>query len=218
MERPRLAVLIPAFNESKTIGNVVKEAISYCDVYVVDDNSNDNTAKEAILNGAKVIHNQGLNGYENALSYGFSSVRKLDYDYIITLDADGQHDPKYIQNFIDIIFSSSPSIIIAERTVLPRLSEIFFSKFTSYFYNIGDAFSGFKSYKVKDYKGYEFGMYKLTGLNFLNLCIVRNKMYQTFSITINDRLDQPRFGTTFKANMRLIRSILTFLFFMIYRR
>ena len=85
--------------------------------YIVDDNGkryidgsggaavsclghSDNTVKEATLNGAKIIHNQGLSGYENALSYGFSSVRQSDYDYIITLDADGQHDPKYIQNFI----------------------------------------------------------------------------------------------------------------------
>lgn len=218
MERPRLVAIIPAFNESKTICSVVMEAVKYCDVFVIDDNSDDNTYSEAIAGGAKVITNIGPNGYENALNFGYSQVCSLEYDYIVTLDADGQHDPEHLGKIIDHIKKSNPSIIIAERTVLPRVSEIVFSKITNFLYDIKDPFSGFKCYKAEDYQDHKFGEHKLTGLNFLNLCIVNKKSYLTFPIIVNDRLDDPRFGSTFNANARLLRSIVTFFILIIFRR
>lgn len=218
MERPRLAAIIPAFNESNTIGRVVEDALNYCDVFVVDDNSSDSTASEAIINGAKVITNSGPNGYENALNYGFNEIRKCDYEYIVTLDADGQHDPNHLNKIIDCITQEEPSIIIAERTILPRITEIIFSKITNFFFKIKDPFSGFKCYKVQDYLDHDFGRYKLTGLNLLNICIVKKRAYITFPIEINDRSDAPRFGNAFNANIRLIRSIVTFFLLIIYRK
>jgi glycosyltransferase involved in cell wall biosynthesis len=218
MERSRLVAIIPAFNESKTICSVVKEAVKYCDVFVIDDNSDDNTHSEAIAGGAKVIKNLGPNGYENALNFGYSHVCGLEYENIVTLDADGQHDPAHLGKIIDHIEKSNPSIIIAERTILPRMSEIVFSKITSFLFSIKDPFSGYKCYKKKDYLGHRFGEHKLTGLNFLNLCIVNKKSYLTFPIIVNDRLDEPRFGSTLNANARLVRSIVSFFVLILLRK
>lgn len=219
MELYRLAALIPAYNESETIGKVVSQVRDFCDVYVVDDYSTDNTFMQAELNGAFVIRNTGDNGYESALGFGYREVAQKDYDYILTLDADGQHNPNYIKVFFKHLSSSSDaSIIIAQRKRLPRISEKFFSQITRRFFNIKDAFSGFKCYKVKDFLNYSFSDHHLTGLNFLNLALVNNKEIITFDISIEDRKDSPRFGSSFISNLILIRSISIFFILLIMRR
>lgn len=219
MESFRLAALIPAFNESKTIGKVVSATKKFCDVYVVDDHSTDDTYLQAELNGGCVIKNIGPNGYENALGFGYSKVSRMDYDFIITLDADGQHDPNYINSFLKhLTLENNISIIIAQRDRLPRLTEKFFSKITGKIFNIKDAFSGYKCYRVKHFLNYNFSDHHLTGLNFLNLALAKNKNVITFDIKINDRSDQPRFGSSLISNIILTRSIFIFCILFILRK
>ena len=82
MESYRVAAVIPAFNESDTIYDVVTGVKNFCDVFVVDDHSSDETFNLANKAGGKVYKNQGKSGYENALNYGYSKVSNLGYDYI----------------------------------------------------------------------------------------------------------------------------------------
>jgi glycosyltransferase involved in cell wall biosynthesis len=95
-----IAIVIPAFNEEKTISWVVEEAKRYGRVIVVDDCSSDDTAMLAKKAGALVIrhsHNQGLG---SSLRSGFRQALKMNADIIITIDADGQHSPRDIPRFI----------------------------------------------------------------------------------------------------------------------
>ncbi|MCX8174678.1 MAG: glycosyltransferase family 2 protein [Candidatus Micrarchaeota archaeon] len=92
----RIAIFIPARNEERAIGSVVLLAKKYGRVFVVDDGSEDRTAKIARKAGAEVIRNERGRGYGAALKAAFEKARTLDVDAIVTLDGDFQHNPQEI--------------------------------------------------------------------------------------------------------------------------
>lgn len=111
-----ICCLICAYNEEKTIGSVVKGCKKYFDsVIVVDDGSTDKSGDAAVLSGAYVIKHPKNSGKGAALKTGFDFALKNGFDAVITLDADGQHDPAEISKFIDSYKNNSGDIIIGNR-------------------------------------------------------------------------------------------------------
>ena len=102
LERSCLAV-VPAYNESGTVGRVVRalrENAPAFDVLVIDDGSTDSTCREAAAAGARVLRlpfNLGIGG---AVQAGFKFALENGYDYMIQVDGDGQHDPCEIEKLI----------------------------------------------------------------------------------------------------------------------
>lgn len=89
--------VIPAFNEDNSIANIVQETRKYVDqVIVVDDSSRDNTQELARRSGAIVLHHSKNRGVGAAMITGIAYAQKLKPDIVVTLDADGQHNPKDI--------------------------------------------------------------------------------------------------------------------------
>jgi len=95
--------VIPAYNEEKTVADIVKRAKKYCSVILVDDGSKDRTAELAKKAGAIVIEHEENKGYGKSLIDGINEAIKRKSDFIITLDADGQHDPDDIPKFIEAL-------------------------------------------------------------------------------------------------------------------
>lgn len=93
-------VVIPAYNEENTIKRIVKEAKKLCNILVVDDSSTDNTAKLAKGAGAFLMRHKYNMGYGSSLKDGINYAIKKKAKFIITMDADGQHNPKDISKFI----------------------------------------------------------------------------------------------------------------------
>jgi glycosyltransferase involved in cell wall biosynthesis len=95
---------MPAWNESESIGNTIREVFEFgppCDVLVVDDGSRDNTAQVAREAGATVLQlpfNMGVGG---AMRTGFKYAKSHGYNQVIQVDADGQHDPRDIKAVLD---------------------------------------------------------------------------------------------------------------------
>ncbi|NOZ72605.1 MAG: glycosyltransferase family 2 protein [Chloroflexi bacterium] len=112
---PSLLALIPAYNESTHISVVVQGALPYLPVLVVDDGSTDETAQRAQEAGAQVLRQSRNQGKGAALRAGFEWALARDYDAVITLDADGQHDPAEIPRFIDLFEHSQADLIIGAR-------------------------------------------------------------------------------------------------------
>ena len=89
-------VLIPAYNEEGAVASVVEEVravVPDATILVVDDCSEDNTIGEARRSGASVLplpHHLGLGGCVQA---GYRLAFELDFEYVIRVDGDGQHDP-----------------------------------------------------------------------------------------------------------------------------
>lgn len=109
-------VCIPALNAEKSIGRIVKKCLNHVDeVVVCDDGSSDNTATIARENGAEVISHEKNQGYGAALMTLFDQARKKDTDVMITLDADGQHDPNDIPLFLKKMKENKSDIVIGSR-------------------------------------------------------------------------------------------------------
>ncbi len=104
-------IVIPAHNEEKHIGKVIKETKKFANnILVVDDGSQDKTSFVAEKSGAFVLKHIVNLGKGAALKTGCEYAIKKGAEKIVVLDADGQHDPKEIPNFIkalnkaDIVF------------------------------------------------------------------------------------------------------------------
>lgn len=117
----KLAILIPAYNEEKTIQKVIETlpktipGISDIKVVVVNDGSADNTAEIAHEAGATVIShviNRGLGG---ALGTGFKYAKTHNFDLLITFDGDGQHNPDDIAPVIAPIVAGDADVSIGSR-------------------------------------------------------------------------------------------------------
>ena len=115
MEARGIVALIPAYNAAHLLTPVVQGARARLAVLVVDDGSNDATATAAEQAGATVIRQRPNQGKGRALQTGFRRALADGYDAVLTLDADGQHDPAEIPNFLDRYASTHADLIIGAR-------------------------------------------------------------------------------------------------------
>ncbi len=107
--------LIPAYNEAAHIGEVVRGALEHLPVLVVDDGSTDDTAAIATRAGATVISHPTNRGKGAALITGFGWALDRGCEAVITLDADGQHDPIEIPVFLAAWARGEGDLIIGYR-------------------------------------------------------------------------------------------------------
>ena len=116
--RNELMILIPAFNEAGAIASVVEEVHQFVpgtQVLVVDDASVDGTYERAQSAGADVLrlpYHLGLGGCVQA---GYKLAYELGYDYVIRVDGDGQHDPKYIPELLKVLRETGCHMVIGSR-------------------------------------------------------------------------------------------------------
>ncbi len=110
----KITAIIPAYNEEKTIGSVVLGTRQrVLRVIVVDDGSQDKTAEIAKLAGAKVLVHPQNQGKGAALKTGFQAAR--DSDIIVTLDSDGQHEPREISRLLEPILNGEADVVNGSR-------------------------------------------------------------------------------------------------------
>jgi len=97
----RIITIIPAYNEEDAIGNVVNGVNKYSDILVVDDGSTDETSFLAVNAGAKIVKHAKNMGKGAAIKTGLEYALDNDYDLMILLDGDGQHNPQCIPRLLD---------------------------------------------------------------------------------------------------------------------
>jgi len=113
---PRVFIVIPALNEERTICWVVYQATKQADaVIVVDDGSSDLTAEMAKECGAVVLKHKVNLGKGAALRTGFVESLRRGANIVVTLDADGQHDPREIEKLIAPIVNDEADVVIGSR-------------------------------------------------------------------------------------------------------
>jgi len=113
---PLISVVIPAFNEERSLGFILQrtnEAFKKMDLYheviVINDGSNDRTAKVAMEYGGILINNEENLGKGDALKKGF--MRANGY-FIVTLDADGEHEPEEIPNLLYPVLNGNNNVAV----------------------------------------------------------------------------------------------------------
>ena len=149
---------IPAYNEAKYIRSVVLQARQYVDeVLVVDDGSNDNTARVAELAGATVIRHHENKGYGAAIQSILAEVKKRNPDVFVLLDADAQHNPNEIPALIKPILEGFDLVIgsrEAQKDKTPRYRRIgqkvlLHSARLASKTNVSDSECGFRAFSEK---------------------------------------------------------------------
>lgn len=115
VHNPQILCLIPAYNEAAHISGVVAQARQFLPVLVVDDGSSDDTAVLAEQSGAEVLRQVPNQGKGAALMAGFKIALARGYSAVLTLDADGQHDPLEIPKFLAEAERAAAGLIIGKR-------------------------------------------------------------------------------------------------------
>ncbi len=109
-------ICIPAYNEEKVIGDIVKRSLAHADkVIVCDDGSTDNTAQAAKESGATVILHKKNQGYGAAIITLFDRARQENADIMVTIDGDGQHDPDQIPLLINTMQENNVDVVVGSR-------------------------------------------------------------------------------------------------------
>lgn len=132
MPRQTIAVLIPCYNESKTIGKVVsdfRQALPEADIYVYDNNSTDETAAIAAAAGA-IVRREYRQGKGNVIR---SMFRDIDADCYIMVDGDDTYPAENARELADLVLSGQ-----ADMAAGDRLSSTYFKKNKRPFHNIGN--------------------------------------------------------------------------------
>ncbi len=115
--RQHISAVIPAFNEERSIQDVVKRTLRFVDeVLVVDDHSTDRTCELARKAGARVIQNRYERKPHLAILHG---IKSANADILVTLDADGQHPPRDIPRLLEPIIEGRADYTIGRRERLP---------------------------------------------------------------------------------------------------
>jgi len=158
---PRVLVVIPAHNEElslpRTLAEVRAKAPAGVDVLVVDDGSRDGTAVVAGDFGVRVVRHAVNLGVGGALQTGFRWAVEHGYDVGVQLDADGQHDPSYLDALLEPVLAGRCDVAIGSRFVSAtgyrapwnrRLGMLLFSAVVrvSLGRPISDTTSGFRAY------------------------------------------------------------------------
>ncbi len=206
-------VVIPAFNEEATIGEVVRCAKKYCGVLVVDDCSTDRTAAIAEENGALVLRNKKNLGYDASISIGVSNAARTA-DVMILMDADGQHDARDIPRFLELIGREKADVVVGVRPYAARLAEKLFGKFAKWKIDVSDPLCGFKAFKTNLFHklGYKSSVGTI-GTNFLFQAKKQGFVIKEVSITLRPRNDAPRFGqgSALRAELKIMRALIVVL-------
>ena len=150
----RTLVIIPALNEADCIGEVIAQARAHAgvDVLVIDDGSTDDTAAIAMLNGARVLRAPLWQGAWGAIQTGMRYATRHGYRAVITMDADGQHEPGYLPLLVeasrdaDVVIAACPS----RGSRMRHIAWSYFRLLTGLSFD--DLTSGFRYYNADAYR------------------------------------------------------------------
>lgn len=161
----RWLAALPVYNEVNYVNGVLDEVRRYVDdVLVVDDGSNDGTSEKlAARSDIAVVHHAKNSGYGAALNTAFQYAIEHGFDGVVTLDCDGQHEPKRIPRFVaaaadyDIVSGSRYLKVYEGDSEPPAARKAINQTVTREInsrlgYNLTDAFCGFKAYRTEALK------------------------------------------------------------------
>jgi glycosyltransferase involved in cell wall biosynthesis len=207
---PKVLVLIPSFNEKSSIIKILKK-IKH-DVLVLDDFSSDGTLKlikSIKKDKLKIISNKKNHGYEKNLLNGFKKIIKKNFEYVITFDADGEHDTRDIMRIEKYLIKNDVDMLIGVRSKKNRLEEKVVSFFFKLFFSVEDPLSGFKAYKIKKLKK----IINEIKYNYFLVDIIRifkKRNYRIDTLNINSKKLKkriPRIGNNFFVRLKILKCI-----------
>lgn len=156
-------IIIPAYNEERNISRVirgVRETVGKIEIVVVNDGSTDKTEEKALSLGATVVNHPFNMGVGVALQTGYKYALSNNYNWVVQMDGDGQHNPKDIPRLLEILAEGENDLVLGSRFLgghnyqipfMRRLGMSFFAKVVSLISTkkITDTTSGFRAINKK---------------------------------------------------------------------
>ncbi len=210
----RLGIVIPSKNEFQSLKKIVnKLREKKLNFVIINDGSTDNTDKYLKENKLNFIKNQISIGYTRSIIKGVKYFRSKNFDYILTMDADGEHNIKYLNKFKKKLNTKDYDLIIANRYYKNRVSEKIVSFFTKHKLAIEDPLSGFKLYKVRTF---------IENIKYFNdnnffvdyMAFLLKKNYKVININYHNKIlknRKSRMGNNFILNLKIIFMLRFFL-------
>lgn len=207
MDRSGIAIVIPAFNEESTIGRVVASVSSLGVSIVVDDGSADRTGVVAAAAGAVVARHSHNRGYDQALNSGFARAREMACRYVLTMDADGQHDAAVARGFLQAL-EDGADIVAGVRDRRQRMAEHVFAWLAQIRWGLLDPLCGMKAYRMEVYEALgHFDCYASIGTELLLFAARSKRRIVQLPVPTRARPDHARFGKRWPANQRILRAL-----------
>ena len=162
MQQLKVCVVMPTYNNSGTLRDVVERTLSVCvDVIVVNDGCTDNSADILASFGERItVVDYGKNrGKGYALKQGFNKAKAMGFDYALTIDSDGQHFPEDIPLFVEALEQHPGALIVGSRNLnqenMPG-GNTFANKFSNFWFkvqtgiNLPDTQTGYRLYPLRN--------------------------------------------------------------------
>ena len=170
LKKLKTCVIVPVYNNAKTIKDVVQRALKFCeDVIVVDDGSTDGSSEGLEKLGAVVVRYKDNRGKGYALKTGFKEAKARGFERAITIDADGQHFPEDIPVFAAQAKEDPDAMLVGSRNLqmenMPG-GNTFANKFSNFWFrlqtgvNLPDTQSGFRLYQLNRIGGLHLLTYR----------------------------------------------------------
>ncbi len=212
-------IIIPAYNEEKTIERCINNFTNIADIIVIDDGSVDNTRTLAKKNNAYVFSHSSNLGYDKSITSGFTEAIKFNYKYIVTADADGQHRGIDIEKCFKLLEKKNIKLVLGKRDKINRFSEKILNFLSSKFLGIEDLLCGLKGYNINTITKYNTNQkFNFVG-TFVAVNAIRDSVeFNYMTVKIGKRIDSPRFGNIFSSNFKIIKLILIIFFFYLSKK
>lgn len=204
MGRSDLAVVIPCHNEAATLGPVVREAVRHGRVFVVDDRSTDASRRIAMDMGATVI-DAAQPGYDGAISTGLRHALSQGFRFVVTIDADGEHDPKLIAAFRARL--RTKPLVLGVREKPQRFAEYLVGFAARSQLGVSDLLCGMKGYAKPVLDAWIASGADLH-VNMTPAVLWRGQGgdFDEIPVTGTPRPGKPRFGRALSANLAILRA------------
>ena len=199
-------MVIPAHNEAATIGTVVAGACNHATVFVVDDCSGDETSAHAECAGAIVVNNRQQLGYEASLNRGMKEVLERGFHYVITMDADGEHNPECLPKFASALAEREVPIVLGVRPRKQRLMEVVMSLYVRARFGPRDILCGMKGYRAELVRENGGLGTRFIGSELALKSIANGAKFEEVMVDGVRRSGTPRFGSSWRVNLKILEA------------
>ena len=222
-ESPRIVVVIPAFNEAENIGPVLEKMNNSVRgesmvVVMVDDGSNDNSVEILDDLGALVAISPINRGGGAALRAGYDIAEALGAEIVVTMDADGQHDPAQIDRLVTPILEGKADFVLGSRLLGEREKDSAVRLFGIYVFNFvlriltgvkfTDCSNGFRAFRMANLKQITLRQDQFHTTELIIEAVKKGGRIQEVPVTVTRRLHgTSKKGKNFSYGFNFVRTI-----------
>ena len=170
---------------------------------MINDNSTDKTLSIIKKKKVNFLTNKKQLGYGCSVLKGINELVLKKFTHLVMLDADGEHDPKYIKKFVKKL-KAKEVLVLGVRKEIYRFSEKLFVFYYKWKFGVSDMLCGMKGFDLKIIEKKYLKLKDDLGLNWIIYCLKNNQKFYEVQVSGKKRFNNPRFGNMIRANYKIL--------------